>query len=278
MERADEVAHRFKPDVIVIQNTHPDQSLRVLGPTGIPLCVYFHDVLALDHLKTLAATGLRILTNSDFTARRFRERCGLESDVILPLVDPRFFQTKTRPERVLFVNTVPHKGHDIAFQIAENRPDVGFDFILNWALVPEKVAELEARARKSGNIVLHRPTGDMRVFYAKTRLVLMPTQVEEAWGRMATEAHINGIPVLGSNHGGLPQAIGLGGLTVDATAPIADWLAAFSRIWDDPESYDEFARAARAYSKRAEVQPDAIIAKLQQILQELITTDSRVAA
>ena len=64
----------------------------------------------------------------------------------------------------------------------------------------------------------------------------------------------------------------------DAAAPIADWLAAFSRIWDDPESYDEFARTARAYSKRAEVQPDAIIAKLQQILQELITTDSRVAA
>jgi glycosyltransferase involved in cell wall biosynthesis len=278
MDRANEAANRFRPDVIIIQTTHPHQFLRVLEPTGIPLCAYFHDVLALDHLKDLAGTGLRVLTNSDFTAARFKEQCGLKSDVILPLVDPRHYVTETHPARVLFVNTAPHKGCDTAFAIAEKRPDVGFDFILNWSLAADKVVELQARAAKSGNITLHRPTGDMRALYAKTRLVLVPTHVEEAWGRMATEAHINGIPVLGSDRGGLPEAIGPGGLTVAHTAPIADWLAAFARIWDDRKAYDEFARAARAYSKRPEVQPDTIVAKLQHVLRELIASRRRVAA
>jgi glycosyltransferase involved in cell wall biosynthesis len=87
---------------------------------------------------------------------------------------------------------------------------------------------------------------------------------------MATEAHINGIPVLGSDRGGLPEAIGPGGLTVAHDAPIADWLAAFARIWDDRNAYDAFARAARAYSKRADIQPDTITAKLQHVLGDVI--------
>jgi len=276
--RTEELARRFKPDAIIIQTTHPHQFLHALEPTGIPLCVYFHDVLALDHLKDLAGTGLHVLTNSDFTAARFRERCGLVSDVILPLVDPRHYVTETHPERVLFVNTAPHKGCDTAFAIAEQRADVAFDFILNWSLAADKVAELEARAAKAGNITLHRPTGDMRAFYARTRLVLVPTQVEEAWGRMATEAHINGIPVLGSNRGGLPEAIGPGGLTVVHDASVADWLAAFARLWDDRKSHEEFARAARAYSKRPEVQPDTIITKLQHVLRALIASYRQVPA
>src|SRR6185312_417961 len=150
--RTRDVVRDFQPDAAIIQTTHPHQFLRVLEPTGIPLCVYFHDVLALDHLKDLAGTGLRVLTNSDFTAARFKEQCGLKSDVILPLVDPRHYVTETHPERVLFVNTAPHKGCDTAFAIAEKRPDVGFDFILNWSLSADRVAELEARARKAGNI------------------------------------------------------------------------------------------------------------------------------
>jgi glycosyltransferase involved in cell wall biosynthesis len=270
MGRAGEVARRFRPDVIVVQSTRPERLLRAFASSGIPLCVYFHEVEEIDHLKALAGTGITVIANSDFTAHRLLERCGLTCQVVLPLVDPRYYATETKPERVLFVNTVPRKGLEIAFAIAERRPDIQFDFILSWILKPERVAELQARADKAGNIILHSPTGDMRSFYATTRLLLAPSQWEETWGRVATEAHINGIPVLGSNRGGLAQAIGSGGLTLPAEAPIADWLAALARIWDTTQSYETFAQAARDYGAREEIQPAAIIARLQDILQSAV--------
>jgi glycosyltransferase involved in cell wall biosynthesis len=275
MDRSGEVVDRFKPDVIVVQSTHPDPLLRALKPHGIPMAVYLHEVGDIDHLASLAGANVSLLANSNFAARRLLEQCGLRCQVVVPLIDPRYYVTQVRPERVLFVNTVPRKGLEIAFAIAERRPDVQFDFVLSWILKPDRVAELAARARKAGNIVLHRPTDDMRSLYAKTRLLLVPSQWEETWGRIVTEAHINGIPVLGSSTGELPQVIGPGGLTVAANAPIEDWLAAFGRLWDNPESYAEFARAAREYSKRDEIQPATIVARLVEILQDTIASSNR---
>jgi glycosyltransferase involved in cell wall biosynthesis len=272
MDRGGEVVQRFKPDVIVVQSTHPHLILRALRPHGVPLAVYLHEVSDIDHLKSLAGMNVSLLANSNFTAERLLEQCGLRCQVVVPLIDPRYYVTQMRPGRVLFVNTVPRKGLDIAFAIAERRPDVQFDFVLSWILKPDRVAELAARARQAGNIVLHRPTGDMRSLYAGARLLLVPSQWEETWGRIVTEAHINSIPVLGSSTGELVQVIGPGGLTVAANAPIEDWLAAFGRLWDNPESYAEFARAARAYSKRDEIQPATIVTRLVGILRDAIAS------
>ncbi len=272
MDRCGEVVRRFKPDVIVVQSTRPDPILNALRPHGIPLAVYLHEVGDIDHLASLAGANVSLLANSNFSARRLLEQCGLRCQVVTPLIDPRYYVTQVHPERVLFVNTVPRKGLDIAFAIAERRPDVQFDFVLSWILKPDRVAELAARARKAGNIVLHRPTDDMRSLYAKTRLLLVPSQWEETWGRIVTEAHINGIPVLGSSTGELAQVIGPGGLTVAANAPIEDWLDAFGRLWDNPQSYAQFAQAAREYSKRDEIQPATIVARLVEILQGVIAS------
>jgi glycosyltransferase involved in cell wall biosynthesis len=139
----------------------------------------------------------------------------------------------------------------------------------------DQIAKLAARARKAGNIVLHPPTDDMRSMYANTRVLLVPSKWEETWGRVATEAHISGIPVLGSEIGGLTQAIGSGGLLVPPEAPIEQWLAALSRLWDDPQSYAEFAQAALEYSKRNEIQPSTIVTRLVGILKDAIASGNR---
>src|SRR3546814_9881685 len=43
---------------------------------------------------------------------------------------------------------------------------------------------------------------DMREVYRRTHTLLVPSQWEEAWGRVATEAQFSGIPVLASDRGG----------------------------------------------------------------------------
>ncbi|HEY4274799.1 MAG TPA: glycosyltransferase [Rhizomicrobium sp.] len=271
-DRCDEVVRRFKPDVAVVQSTAPAPLMRTFARTGVPMALYVHEVESLDYLRELGGFNFTLIANSDFTARRIKDYVGLESQVVLPLIDARYYKTRTSRNRVLFVNTVPRKGLDTAFAIAEHRPDIQFDFVLSWILKPERIAELEARASRSGNITLHPPTDDMRSLYATAKLLLVPSQWEEAWGRVVTEAHLNGIPVLGSDRGGLPESIGTGGLILPPKAPIEDWLAALSRIWDDPDRYESYVRAARACSNRPEIQPAAIVTRLSAILEDVIAS------
>jgi glycosyltransferase involved in cell wall biosynthesis len=266
---AREVAARSRPDVVVVQSTHPAALVREFSSCRIPLAAYFHEVEEIDHLKALAGQPVTILANSPFTAQRLQERCGLSASIVLPLIDPTKYVATMRPQRVLFVNTVPRKGVETAFALAEARPDIGFDFVRSWILKEEQIKQLEQRARAAGNIMIHPPVQDMRPLYARARLVLVPSRCEEAWGRVATEAHVNGIPVLGSDRGGLPQAIGPGGIVVPADAPPGAWIAALSRLWDDNDAYAAAATAALAYAKRAEIQPDTIAFKLRQILANI---------
>jgi glycosyltransferase involved in cell wall biosynthesis len=79
------------------------------------------------------------------------------------------------------------------------------------------------RSELPANVTLHPPTRDMRPLYARARLLLAPSQWEEAWGRVATEAQVSGIPVLASNRGGLPEAVGNGGILLPADAPGNEW-------------------------------------------------------
>ena len=268
LSRVGEVVRRFRPDVAIVQSTHPEPLIRALAPSGIPLLAYFHEVEEIEHLRFLRNSGIPVLANSAFTAGRLADVCGLQCEVVLPLIDARHYATPVRPERVLFVNTTPRKGVEVAFAVARLRPDIPFDFMLSWTHKPPQLTALHARAAAAGNIALHPPTQDMRPVYARAKVLLAPSQWEEAWGRVATEAHVNAIPVLGSNRGGLPQAIGPGGIILPADAPAEAWAAALGSLWDDQSAYTAASDAARAYAARKEIQPAAITAKLHSLLSQ----------
>jgi glycosyltransferase involved in cell wall biosynthesis len=253
-----EVVRRFRPDAAIVQGTHPERQLKALGLAGVPAGVYIHEVVEVAHLVALAGS-VPFLANSQFTARRLRQACGIEAEVVLPLVEPSFYCTQVRPERVLFVNTVPRKGLEIAFRLAESRPDIPFDFVRGWILRAEQRRDLERRASRTRNIVVHQPTGNMRQLYARARLLLAPSQWEETWGRVVTEAHINGIPVLASNTGGLPESVGPAGITLAPDAPIEAWQAALSALWDRPDEWQRLSEQAKVYAKRDSVRPDRIV-------------------
>lgn len=255
-----EVTQRFRPDVIIAQSAEPVPLLKSFEKLGVPRMAYFHETLRVWDAGTLAKEGdVGLIANSRFTAEGMAAHAGIVPAIVRPLVDRSLYKVTTRPRNVLFINTVPRKGVEIAFRLAESRPDVHFDFVRSWILRPRDIERMEKRARQARNITLHSPTNDMRPHYARARLVLAPSQWEEAWGRVATEAHINGIPVLASDQGGLREAVGPGGLLVPLGAPIKQWKDAFSRLWDDQDTHARVSNAALAYSTRTEIQPENIV-------------------
>jgi hypothetical protein len=99
--------------------------------------------------------------------------------------------------------------------------------------------------------------------YSVTKLLLVPSLCNESFGLVAAEAMLNGIPVLASNRGALPETIGDRGFLFDIPAkytpgtqevPTAEevepWVETIIRLWDDAAEYDRRSQAAREQAQR----------------------------
>ena len=65
------------------------------------------------------------------------------------------------------------------------------------------------------NVKIFPSEDDPRVFYRQMKILLIPSQWEEAFGRVAIEAMVNGIPIIASNIAGLKDSIGDGGILIE---------------------------------------------------------------
>lgn len=112
-------------------------------------------------------------------------------------------------------------------------------------------------------------TPDPRRFWRVTRICLMPSLFRESQGLVAVEAMANGIPVIGSARGALPETLGRAGIVLplpDQLTPstrilptaeeVGPWVEAVIGLWDDSRLYEEYHRRAMAEFQRWE--PDAL--------------------
>ena len=103
------------------------------------------------------------------------------------------------------------------------------------------------------NVTLLAPQKDMRKVYGRCKILLVPSLWEEAYGRVVTEAQFSGIPVVASNRGGLPEAVGPGGILIEPDGPIEEWVSVIRELWQNDEFYKERSAAATAYAHRREL-------------------------
>lgn len=192
-----------------------------------------------------------VIVPSRFAQEHYR-RLGLTT---IPLPGPFQLERIVCPEvegrYVTFINPEPTKGvfvfARIAHELGRRRPDIPL-------LVVESRGTVDWLARTGldfqGNLHRMANTLDPRDFYRVSRLVLMPSLWNESLGRVAIEAMLNGIPVLASTRGALPEVLEQTGLLLDIPAhytpqthqvPTADevapWIDAIIHLWDDPSAY-----------------------------------------
>ena len=104
------------------------------------------------------------------------------------------------------------------------------------------------------NLTIRPSQPDPRELYAATKLLLMPSLWNESFGLVAAEAMLNGIPVLASNRGALPETIGDAGFLFDIparytpetrevpmAAEVEPWIETILRLWDNPAEYGDGA-------------------------------------
>jgi glycosyltransferase involved in cell wall biosynthesis len=260
------------PDVAVIQNGNMLELAEAFTRRGVPCIAYFHglpfECAEQDWPRTEVQRWFAgYIANSTYTATRFRARCGIDAHVIPPVFNPARYQTSGERRFATFINPVAAKGLELALAVAALCPEIPFRFVKAWPLSPGQSIRLKRRIARLRNVELLERRADMRSIYAATRVLLVPTKPgHETWGRVASEAHFSGIPVLASDVGGLPEAVGPGGTIMPIDAPPRTWAGALKRLWTDREYYEAKSAAALAYSGRSAINLDRQIHLLRDIL------------
>ena len=265
-EAVADVARRMGADVVVPQSRLPVRFAQALEGVDTRVVIYLRNVEPDDlggDPRTLK--GVSFVANSQFTSDRCRELFGVRSDVVYPLIRRENYETATTRENVTFINPNPHKGLEIALGVAERCPEIPFVFVESWMMGPQDRERLLKRLVSLSNVTLRPPTQDMKSVYGKARIVLAPSQWEEAFGRVAVEPQFSGIPVVASARGGLPEAVGPGGILMTPEAGADTWAEAVRTLWHDEALYAEKSQAARDYSMRPEMNPTHQIDRLLEI-------------
>jgi glycosyltransferase involved in cell wall biosynthesis/GT2 family glycosyltransferase len=165
---------------------------------------------------------------------------------------------------VTFVNPEPIKGlyvfARIAAQLACRRPDIPL-LVMSGRSRAGWQQQTGIDLSQLPNVTIRSSAPDPREFYAATRLLLMPSLWNESFGLVAAEAMLNGIPVLASNRGALPETIGHAGFLFDIPArytsgtrdvptpeEVEPWVETIIRLWDHAAEYDSRSHAAREHA------------------------------
>ena len=94
---------------------------------------------------------------------------------------------------------------------------------------------------------LHRlePVFPPHSIFQKTRILLVPSQWNEAFGRVAAEGMLFGVPVLGSAVGGLAEIVSSGGVCLPKD-DVGAWEDEIRKL-DDPSHYRSIQTRGQAW-------------------------------
>lgn len=249
----------LRPDVVVTYGGYwlGKRTVELIKSRGAKACVYLHN-LSYRESKYFEYVDI-VVTPSRYAAEIYSKRLSIVPEVAPPLID----WTKVSPKKteetekkfVLYVNPEAGKGFvwfiKIAEELASLRPDIQF-------LVVKGRGELNDRKHididwiKLKNIHIMTNTSTPRDFYGVTKLALVPSLVDESFGRIAAEAIGNGIPTIVSDRGALPETVGKAGVVlniprrfgadsreVPTSEEILPWVKKIVELWDEGPAFEE---------------------------------------
>ncbi len=251
-----------RPDAVVTYGGDPlAETLILLAKNrDLPLVFWLHNFAY--HDPQAFALADYVIVPSETARRHYWGELGLACQHLPYFVDwPRVEAIPAQPRFLTFINPQATKGLFVFARIAEvlanRRPDIPV-LVVEKRAHPEWVSETGIDLGGLPNVTVRPATSDPREFYAATKLLLMPSLWKESFGLVAAEAMINGIPVLASNRGTLPETIGDAGFLFDIPArytpatrdlptseEVEPWVETITRLWDDAAEYEHRSRAAR---------------------------------
>jgi len=286
----------FKPDIIMTQLMWSDVALKLAKKHSIPSMMRVCKVpLELDLKESSDYSPTAIIATSNSIKRYVLGHWKRESKVIKPLVEVKNYIIKKenfnpfKNKFIFMFNPLQRKGGLVFRKIAERLPSKKFGTVLGWSsLKDNKNSENFSReyikriTQSEGstfygalpdyinfdnckNVKIFESKDDPRVLYEQTRILLIPSQWEEAFGRVAIEAMSNGIPVIASNVAGLKDSVGGGGILLEKDK-IQEWVDEIEKLSDEIY-YTKISKKAKKFIKE-NYSEDKIIDEFKELLED----------
>ena len=243
------IIDEFEPDVVWTQLDGVMDIVRIAHDRDRKVLVYLRDAEdAPAMLKSLAAAGCCLVCNSQFMAKRIKRITGKSARVIYPSLEVEYGVNGDPQGYITMINPYRVKGIDTFLEIASRMPAEQFLLVESWTLDGPAITALKDKLVSFANVRFQRRVPDVQEIYQQTKLLLVPSVWEEAFGRVVIEAQSCKIPVIASMRGGLPEAVGDGGVCVRDFLNADTWVAEIQRVLRDNETYQSLAKHAHAHA------------------------------
>jgi glycosyltransferase involved in cell wall biosynthesis len=223
-----------RPDIVLTQLNSSHRVIDIAHGQGAKVVLFVHDHHPFNYLTINASEKVsHVFFNSESTQGHFAHLLKCPSSVLYsPLVLDNYRCPSVDPRYITMVNPTEEKGAGILKEVIQAFPDQEFQLVSGWRGVPDEFHGFS-------NVRVIERKQDMKEVYSKTKILLVPSQWEEAFGRVAIEAMINRIPVVASRIGGLPEAVGNGGILVNDFVNAQAWIESLRLLMDDTTLYQQ---------------------------------------
>ncbi|MFE7709135.1 glycosyltransferase [Streptomyces sp. NPDC057486] len=177
-------------------------------------------------LHSVSSTGLGVLAGrphyglavSEFVRTRVPHTPGTRIELMYPPFSPPgpTAEAHHRTTAVLLINPISAKGADLLHRLVRLMPEQRFTLVEGWWDTASDFAAYP-------NVTYVPRLYDMEPLYRSHRLLLVPSTVEDAFPRVIVEAALHGVPSIGTDRGGIPEAIGGTGIVLPVTAGLEEW-------------------------------------------------------
>lgn len=180
---------------------------------------------------------LRVIYNAEWIKNKLNHQWP--SFVFPPPVDNWYKCNDKGRKYITLINLNDNKGANYFYSLAKKLPQYQF---------------LGVKGSYDGQIIQNLPnvtiwnnTPDIRKIYEVSKIVLMPSHYE-SWGKVASEAMLNGIAVIANPTPGLSENVGKGGLLINRKET-AKWKEEIEKLMEDDKYYQKWSKAALKRAK-----------------------------
>lgn len=225
----------------------------------------FIDLMFKDNRESIKKTNL-VVANSQFIAQKIKTIFNRDSEIIYPIVDIKNLVGKNllfnQKDYIVSIGSELIKGRKIVEKIAQIMPKQKFMI----------VGREFSMAFWKKNILYQPWQKDVIEIYKQAKMVLIPSICEEAFARVGIEAMALGIPVVGSNRGGITEALEESYI-INNLYNIEEWKNKILEI-ENMSDIDK-RRLSRILQERALLfDGEAQINKFKEIIKEKLGVDS----
>ena len=251
----------LKTDIVVTQSYEALQIVSVAKECGCQTILgthfwrnicevqdYFHHMLERNDIKIrydlhqVFHQADALYVNSDFMKEGIKKYVGIDiENIIYPILDvERSVNTDNfKKEYKRIINSDFGKGGYIFIDIAKKLKDykflclgLGDEILPKNKIINNKIKELD-------NVKILEKTDNIKEIYGKTKMLLIPSIVDETFSMVCLEAGANGIPVISTSCGNLKYLNqDIGGIVIDDYYDIDIWCNEIKKLMENNNAYN----------------------------------------